>query len=720
MPRNDLLQLSEDDLSALTNRGTVKRAQKELDAGDPTYTFEEGPQNRLLVRWSDGIECDFPDGKTIHDARCSSGASGISRHIVRSVLAYQKFHSTQAASHATSPATSHESSSSDQSSNEPTVAVVAESMTSSWDPGQISDESLISAFGSATITRARTRFQEGTLVELFRGKKPYAVFLDENCFLRFLVPGDVRYVTADCTESAVPRFAAMAVWAFRELPANKQHGLLSLQQKISPVPRPLFEELDQTLVALATHGLARAPATFQAKLSRLETQLREQAFVWPAELVAELNQLLEMYRQHDARFDPQAVAELVGELIARGRAIVNNTGAIPQMLIRGSRSDRPHEIESGRYIGLGIAVRPRRNSCTVQAYFQAADTGLVAAIGRTFALESATPPAGGSPATSPYAGRSFHELAESSLTRGVSLARLAQSQILLKSSKRTTGGELILPRSASAFSLNPQAFQWEQLKPPLLADNFTAILERIEIQPPTYLGPRRCTEGLAVVPIAKMDDLHFDELSQRLVATLTDQDQRQAVLELPFHSRGRAGFDNFFTNLSAHGHQAKYVAGKFRTTQSKLRFEPLAVILQQGAERSMLLPYVMQSNIFQASKLEPNATSTLEEPVHEAAPDDESMPTVSDPIDGFISSYREFVAEMLLAGIGNRNHFIEQQAESLAVLAAESGFLRIAQQLQQIVGQFSLSQNSLHFQWDTLARKSLDVALLGTLLANRR
>ena len=91
MARDDLLSLSIDDLASMTNRGTVKRAEKELAAGQLEFDIKEGSDGHLLVNWSDGIECEFRAGGSVHDARCSSGAIGITRHIVRSVLAYQVF-----------------------------------------------------------------------------------------------------------------------------------------------------------------------------------------------------------------------------------------------------------------------------------------------------------------------------------------------------------------------------------------------------------------------------------------------------------------------------------------------------------------------------------------------------------------------------------------------------------------------------------------------------
>ena len=89
MARSDLLALDADELASLTNRGTVKRAVRELESGEPEFSIKENKKG-LVVSWSDGITCTFPPDKPIKDAVCSSGSLGISRHIVRSVLAYQQ------------------------------------------------------------------------------------------------------------------------------------------------------------------------------------------------------------------------------------------------------------------------------------------------------------------------------------------------------------------------------------------------------------------------------------------------------------------------------------------------------------------------------------------------------------------------------------------------------------------------------------------------------
>src|ERR1700722_16456952 len=121
MPRRDLLALTHDDLSALTNRGTVKRAQREIDSGEDGCEIAESDAGEVAVKWTDDVKCVFPAGGTVAQGRCSCVATTLCRHLVRSVLAYQK-KSAQAAGPASAPA------------------------LAPWDPGTIGDEELAKYF----------------------------------------------------------------------------------------------------------------------------------------------------------------------------------------------------------------------------------------------------------------------------------------------------------------------------------------------------------------------------------------------------------------------------------------------------------------------------------------------------------------------------------------------------------------------------------------------
>ncbi|NEA24335.1 hypothetical protein, partial [Actinomadura bangladeshensis] len=87
--RADLLSLTPDALAALANRGLVKRAAKDLDAGGgPAITA--APDGGIAGTFPDGTETCLPAGAGLEAATCSCAATGTCRHRICLVLAYQR------------------------------------------------------------------------------------------------------------------------------------------------------------------------------------------------------------------------------------------------------------------------------------------------------------------------------------------------------------------------------------------------------------------------------------------------------------------------------------------------------------------------------------------------------------------------------------------------------------------------------------------------------
>ncbi|QEG41471.1 hypothetical protein [Roseimaritima ulvae] len=665
MIRTDLLALSADDLAATTNRGTVKRAQKELDAGQLSYQIQ-ATDNELTVTWSDRTVCVFAAGQTIHDAHCSSGATGISRHVIRSVLAYQK--------HMADIPPPDEAAESDQPQSATATATPAIQV---WNPGDLSDEVLIKQFRKPAITRARKLFEQGVLVELTRGAKSTARFLHESCTVRFPVPDDVRYARADCAESQLPKWVPLAVWAFRELPADRVAGLLSIQQTPLPTPTAQLDRLRKLIDELAADGVAGVHATWPARLGRLETQLRAAGLVWPAELVVALVDQFERYQQQDARFSPPETVRLVGELIARSRAIVSQTGAVPQMLVRGSKSDRPLDIKTGRFVGLGLGVRSGQQQTVMLAYFQDTDTGTVVAVRRVFADPS--PDSGESP-------KSFGELAEHVLQRGVSLSAASLSQLLLASGKRTPTDELVLPRGAGKLTTNPQSFQWEQLAAPLLAETFTQVRQRLESLPPDWLRPRRYTENLHVFAVTGVSDAEFDGVHQTLHATIHDAAGQEARLHHPYHHRGDRGFSQLLQVLGQRGAEVRFVCGHVRLVHQQLQIQPLTIVLENSAGTRQAISAWLGD------------TELADEPDNGPPLLKEDQPPQRSVIAEFTRQLHDQLAESLLTGL-QQTHAGPWQ--DLHRSALQLGFVRLAQPLQALADE--LTRRSDQLRWSPAA-----------------
>lgn len=620
MPRKDLLALTADDLITLTNRGTVKRALRELEAGTPACEFEE-QDGRLRVTWSDGIVCEFPAGGSLVDAICSSGSTGISRHVVRAVLAYQ----------AQCPAAEHQ------------PAIIEP-----WDPGQISDGDLNRHFGKVAVTRARTRFKDGILAEVVRGPKPFARFLHEPCTVRFLVPGDLRYVYADCAERLMPTFVPLAVWAFRELPEGESAGLISIQKNALPIPAGVLDDIDRALADLCEHGIAGVTGVWRDRMNRLEERCRREGLVWPAELIADLVYQFQCYQEHDARFDPCDVAHFTGELAIRCNAIRNDTGAVPQLLIRGARSDTVTEIRSSRFIGLGCGVQVRRSSVQLSAFQQDIDSGHVTAVHRDFADPDAQ--SGEEP-------REFSALARTTVSRGMSLAALGRGQLLLKAGKRTPGHRLILPRGHVA--VNPQAFEWEKLRAPVLAEGFAEIAARLGALPPSSLRPRRVAENLHVCPIRSVESVSFDAVAHCLRAQVRDARGDLATIVHPYTTRGRQGFERLAAHLARNGKDVQYISGHVRNGIAGLEFAPLCVVFKINQGMTALQPWI----------------DAWEGPAAEFISSDVAEDGTSTPLDEVRAELLELLSESLITGL---RRSVAGRWTALARKSEAVGFVRLA------------------------------------------
>jgi hypothetical protein len=551
MPRADLLALSPDDLAALTNRGTVKRALRELEAGEVRVELEEAQDGTVTARSSDGVECRLPGGAVVAAARCSCPATELCRHVVRAVLAYQAWSKTESVG---TPA--------------------------AWDPGAIPDEALAGLLRPAVLAQARTQFEGGLLIELVRSAKPTARFHDLACTLRFQVPGDARYVHCDCAGEPPCAHVALAVWAFRRLPGEQSAGILSTQERRLPTPTDLLDQFDEVLLALLESGLAGAGGGWRDRLARLENHCRGAGLVWPAAVIADVLHQFERYAEHDARFSPERLAELVGELLIRADAIRRDTGAVPQLFVRGTATDRWTDLASARFVGLGCGVRPGRRSARVTAFLQDANSGSMVAVCREFAdpaPEASDPP------------KQFWQLAQALALKGATFAQLGTGQLLTQGGRRAADHQLVLGRAKA--TVNPQNFSWETLRAPVLAEGFAEVRARLVVLPPSALRPRRVAEDFHVSRITGAENAAFLPGLQLIQAILRDTAGDTAILRHPFTSRGDEGSERLLHTLRANPKSLQFVAGPMRMTAEGLVVEPVGVVVHESS-RVLLQPWV--------------------------------------------------------------------------------------------------------------------------------
>ncbi len=90
--RPELLELTPQALTALSNAGFVKRSLKELENGNVPEISHEN--SALIATFSDGVRTQLANGQALKEAQCSCGASGMCRHRVMLVLSYQRLCTT--------------------------------------------------------------------------------------------------------------------------------------------------------------------------------------------------------------------------------------------------------------------------------------------------------------------------------------------------------------------------------------------------------------------------------------------------------------------------------------------------------------------------------------------------------------------------------------------------------------------------------------------------
>jgi hypothetical protein len=653
MPRSDLLALSPDDLAALSTRGKVKEAAKDLDDHGVTGEVAESADGGVRVAWSDGRTSELPPGATLRAGKCSCGAVGTCKHLVRLVLLYQRW------------------------------AAAPPAASEPWDPGAISDDELARHFRPSALRKIRDQFDAGVLAELVRGARPVARFSVPVGRVRFLVPGDVRYARCDCAKPAPCDHVPLAVWAFRRLPAARAAGVITAGAKAPPAPADLLDAAEEVLRDLARQGVAGATRGWTGRLSRLAARCAEADLVWPGEVIDELLRQQESYASHDARFDPGRVASLVGELAVRLDAIRHDTGAVPQLLVRGTAADRPVALEFGEFRGLGAGVRVGRKGVELAAYLYDRNAGGVVSVTRHVA--------------DPDQARDFGALGAHAAVKGASFHDLGVGVLQLKGGRRSPGGELRPGRSGAAV-LSEDRFAWEDIEPPVLVERFAELDDRLSQLPPTSLRPRRAAEDFHVLRVAGLAAARFDAASHAVQAVVSDGEGRQALIEHPYTTRGRAGAEALLRRLTGNQGRLVFVAGQARRAAGGLVVAPACLVWEDGGRRSALQPWVERG---------PGDG--------ESAPLGDLTPRTGDPVLDYVQEVQGELGELLLLGLSRADDRLARRWRELVGRGEAVGFARLAELVARLAE--ALEQRAHAARWDPgpAAAALLELAALARL-----
>lgn len=708
--RTDLLSLSLDDLIDLSNRGLVNRSLKEVEAGILTATIAETTDGSVNVQWSDGVTCCLPNHRVLAEDCCSCNATQICRHLLRSILYYQRLMadapegSPQSPSVTPSPESLVPETIVDPALEQGGAEVSPEvpsslrrGMLQEWDPGEISDALLEPYFKPVEWKRLQEQYAQGQILELSRSAKPTAYFHQWGVTTRFKVPGDVHYVYCSCgeAENKICGHVPLAVWGFRSLREKlpeQSTGLISTEV-FEPIASSLLTEMEAILGQLLSLGLTHWSTPLVGRIKRLLNSCEAEGLIWLSELWSDLLQHYTDYKQQNAQFQPSQVRELLMEAECRFRAMQNSQSPVPQLWIRGSNLDRPTTIGATTLVGLGCGVRVGAAAVQLQVYVQDLKSGQVLIIDQSYREQSYREQSQTSEHSVPFA-----QLALKSGFKRFSLARLGSHQTVIKGGKRLPNHEFRPARNVAA-SLNPQTFIWENnLRPPLVVDNLQLLQDHLAQCPPPPLRPRRLGDRFQVITIAEVSGVVFSTVDQCILADLKDPQGNPITLRHPYHDRGAEGAEILLTLLQHYPDRLRFVSGQVSQNAQGLVLQPIALILEnhQG-QRSMLQPWIETRQTWSGLPLQDaQRLSRLTSP----HPWDLRSPpsTPQQTLDRYLGELKTLVTDLLMLGLESSDPKLLGQLQHSYDQGRTLGFHQLLMPLETLYTEFRRKVDDPHWQ----------------------
>lgn len=579
--RTDLLELSVEALTALANPGFVKRAQKDIAEGRLPQ-IEVLADATVQARYEDGQQASLAPGRSLREALCSCPASGLCRHRVTLVLAYQQWAQIPAAEAA------------------PTAAEPA--AETAWHPGDFDDAALATALAPAVLEQARRLAAARPVVRLaaWQPSMPTPTAHLPLCTVRFFSRSNLAHARCDCRLGGNCEHVAVAVWAFRQAAAGRD-AVVELLPRGGEAASDGFSADAEAAVAAARHFLRRLwldgssqPWTpLEADYVVLRDRFAALGWRWPGECLDELRGLILAQAARSSRFDPQRLLEVLAELAARlgaaRAAAVAAAAPLPASQILGIGVRGEVALDHLKLVSLGLQCWSEERAEGARVLFADPDTLAVTVLERSWPREEGA-------AATPLLNRRV---------AGQSLRQLAAAQVVTRGAKRRANGLVdiaALARQTSVLPLSPRS--WDGLTAPLRQPGAAALARHLREAVPDFVKPRQAIAHVHVLPVAEVGEWGWDAAAQTLRGRLrcgAEDAEGEAddwvQLVLVHEPAAPGAVDALAAVLADRADPPRQIAGTVRLQDGRVWLSPLAVltarravVLQTDAVTAQTLP----------------------------------------------------------------------------------------------------------------------------------
>jgi hypothetical protein len=249
--------------------------------------------------------------------------------------------------------------------------------------------------------------------------------------------------------------------------------------------------------------------------------------------------------------------------------------------------------------------------------------------------------------------------------------------------------------------VNPQAYAWEKLRPPLLCESVAELTALLAALPPPSLRSRRVTEDVFVVVVDQVEGPRFDPAAQAVIATLIDGVGNRATLLHPYTTRSAGGTQSLLDWLLRGDARLKFVAGHARPSTSGLVLHPISAVFEHQQERIAVQPWIDSRKASAPSNTLPGAAAD----------------GVVQPLAAALQQWQAAISELWLIGTRRVTPPLIAQWQEAHQRLESSGMHRLADTADRLSAQLASRLSHPHYTGELAAAQLLYSSILSRLAA---
>ncbi|MDO9568604.1 MAG: hypothetical protein Q7J58_04400 [Hydrogenophaga sp.] len=553
--RTDLIHLTPEALTQLTNAGLVKRAQREYAAGyQPSLTLLDDAT--LVAEFPDGITTRWPAGRPIAQAQCNCVATSMCRHRIIAALRFRDGVISE------TPTTTPHTSTTAPPPQQPDPP----------SPGQASDALLAALLAPNLLAHAAKVRDAGLVVQTRRRQagEPCDTARLPAATVRFWAGSAIEAARCDCIHQSACEHVALGVWAFRLADAHAPAQASTAVQLGTPASA-LHLDSAPYLALLATllqHGVVNGPAASAQALSVAQTAARASGAQWLELTLLDMGNWVTAYTARSARYAIETGADLAAELVLR---LKQGAAAGQAKAILGVGQPGQVALDSLRLMCLGARTERDGPQRLTRLVLADVDTGTRMVLMHPWQV----------PADQGEAAEAALR-AQTRLAPGLPMRALVSGQLLAQQAKRLADGQVQLSRTRTSHnSLLPQSGDWSPLPMPLKHTRVADLRHERNLHPHRLTQERRAARTFTVFSPHRVDDVLYDPYEQTVQCVAYDADGEPLLVRRSHETHNRQALALLAAIASgAHG-PVRHLSGTLRWLDDLPLLEPWSVVCNE-------------------------------------------------------------------------------------------------------------------------------------------